>query len=50
MTIDQINERLRLGLATPEDAEAFCAAWNASNLHFSTAHYYGGRVLLFPIP
>lgn len=49
MSIDTMNDRLRLGLATPEEAEAFCGVWNANLNRFYEARYYGGRILLFDI-
>ncbi len=46
MTTDEMNERLRMGWASPDEARAFCAEWNASGKHFLRAEVFGGKILM----
>ena len=46
MTPDDVAAELRAGTMMADDAERYCAAWNASGKHFSTACVRFGRVVL----
>ena len=46
LTPDGANQKLANHTMTLEEAEVFCAAWNASGVHLTRASLVGNRVVL----
>ena len=50
MSIDEVNEKLRLGLISIESAQKFVDKWNENPNRFHFARIFGGKILLLDFP